>query len=422
MIDFIDLFSGIGGFHLGLHQASGRERIDRAQSIRSIGDCTNATDRRNGGEPDTENSFRCIWANDWDKYAAQIYRKNFPETPFSTDDIREVPADGIPDHDLLCAGFPCQAFSVAGKRRGFEEARGTLFFEIARIAERKRSRLLLLENVKGLLNHDEGRTFRAILRVLDELGYHVEWQVLNSKHFGVPQNRERVFIIGHLGEPPTRTIFPIGEAGEDSIESQEEARSNGARVRDEDQGIAGSLRVGGSGREENLIAGTLSHRYGKDGSENLIMNLPHGYNDGFIKHFPCLGADSGSQYNELLVRPVLTPDRPKKRQHGRRFKDQGEPMFTLTGQDIHGIMYPDIANTVCDGWLMDTSHHDKPMNQYRIRRLTPLECERLQGFPDGFTEGISDTQRYKCLGNAVTVNVIRFLGERISQLYHKNEV
>ncbi|GAI13874.1 unnamed protein product [marine sediment metagenome] len=129
-----------------------------------------------------------------------------------------------------------------------------------------------------------------------------------------------------------------------------------------------------------------------------------------------------------IVQPVLTPDRINKRQHGRRFKENGEPMFTLTGQDIHGIAYPEIANTVCDGWLMDTKHHDKPMCYYRIRRLTPTECERLQGFPDGWTEWgidrdgkkvrVSDTQRYKVLGNAVSVPVITFLGNLILRSLH----
>jgi len=147
--------------------------------------------------------------------------------------------------------------------------------------------------------------------------------------------------------------------------------------------------------------------------EPFIKNIPHGYNDGFEKSLPSLKSNSGAQYNELLVQPVLNPARPGRVwQEGRRIKDAGDPAFAVTVQDRHGIM---IANAVTDGWLMDTCHHDKPMNHYRIRRLTPIECERLQGFPDGWTEGISDTQRYKCLGNAVTVNVIKFLGDRIKE-------
>jgi len=150
-------------------------------------------------------------------------------------------------------------------------------------------------------------------------------------------------------------------------------------------------------------------------AEPYIKNIPHGHIEGWEKPLPNLKANNGAQYNELLVLPVLTPDRLNKSQNGRRFKDQGEPMFTLTGQDKHGVM--EIANCVTVGWLMDTSHHSKPMCEYRIRRLTPIECERLQGFPDGWTEGISDTQRYKCLGNAVTVNVIEYLGELIKSSF-----
>jgi DNA (cytosine-5)-methyltransferase 1 len=407
---FIDLFAGIGGFHLGLSRSAdnssyqaqvgeGKGETGLQQhgvGVLDVGNIPDSEEHRLGqvdtsdqqGRADIRESrvrnaesrgksqlsgssgFRCVWANEWDKYAAQTYRKNFPETPLSTDDIREVNADSIPDHDLLCAGFPCQAFSVAGKRKGLEEARGTLFYEIARIAERKRPRLLLLENVKGLLSHDEGRTFATILRVMGSIGYRLEWQVLNSKWFGVPQNRERVFIIGHLGDTPTRTIFPITEISGNPPESQGEARGNGSRLRDEGESHAGALRVGGSGLEDNLIAGTLSHRYGKDGSENLIETAIWGHPRNYQR--------KGVYEPDEVYRSLRTSQRPPP------------PNYP----------YPD--------------------SEKRIRRLTPTECERLQGFPDGWTEGVSDTQRYKQLGNAVTVNVIRFLGERIQQLWRLN--
>ena len=167
-IRYIDLFSGVGGFRRGLELSGG---------------------------------YRCVWSNDIDKYANRVYAARFGETNHHTGDIRRVNEEDIPDHDLVCAGFPCQAFSAAGKRQGFRDTRGTLFYEICRIAESKRPRVLLLENVKGLLSHDGGRTFATILNSLEELGYWWEYQVLNSKHFGVPQSRERVYIIGHLGEP-----------------------------------------------------------------------------------------------------------------------------------------------------------------------------------------------------------------------------
>ncbi|GAJ09111.1 unnamed protein product, partial [marine sediment metagenome] len=161
-------------------------------------------------------SYRCVWSNEWDKYCAEIYQKNFGEKP-DTRDIRTVPPRDIPDHDLLCAGFPCQSFSIAGKRAGFEDTRGTLFFEIARILRDKRPRHLLLENVKGLLSHQEGKTFQTILGILSDLGYRIEWQVLNSKHFGVPQNRERVFIVGHPGEESEFQVFPLAQSSQGDL-------------------------------------------------------------------------------------------------------------------------------------------------------------------------------------------------------------
>ena len=375
-IRFIDLFRGIGGFRLGLERANswGGAENQRHSSWTSPrvegGQCG---ERPNGS---SKGLYRCVWSNDVDKYASKIYAKHFGEEGY-TGDIRGVNPQDIPDFDLLCAGFPCQAFSVAGKRKGFQDTRGTLFFEICRVASAKRPSLLLLENVKGLLNHDRGRTFTIILQSLDEMGYWVEWQVLNSKHFGVPQNRERVFIIGHLRGGRTRPIFPIREVDKHPTGAQEKTRGEGTRIRDEDSGVAGSLRVGGSGREENLIGNTLSKGYHKDGSENLIFV-------GGIESKKWL--EDG---NEL----------------SRNFP-QGQRVYSTEG----------ISSTLAGnagGQGGKTGLYQ--MENMKIRRLTPTECERLQGFPDGWTEGISDTQRYKCLGNAVTVNVIEFLGERIIQ-------
>jgi DNA (cytosine-5)-methyltransferase 1 len=317
-IRFIDLFAGVGGFHLGLTRSS--------------------------------NKFKCVYSNEWNKYANSVYRKNLGEC--DARDIRTVNSGELPEFDMLCAGFPCQSFSIAGKRRGFEDTRGTMFFEIARIIREKKPRLLLLENVKGLLNHDNGATFEVIVSTLQELGYSVEWQVLNSKNHGVPQNRERVFIIGHLGNECRRAVFPIG-SNKESFDVLQGQRVYSAI------GICSSLSVSGVGG---------------------------------------IGSATG-----LYAIPVLTPDRPEKRQRGRRFKEDGEPSFTVTAQDRHGIF-----------------------TGSRIRRLTPTECERLQGFPDDFTkEGlingnlipISDSQRYKMMGNAVTVNVIEEIGKKIVDIY-----
>jgi site-specific DNA-cytosine methylase len=237
-IRFIELFAGVGGFRLGLESIKDGNNFNWQYLQKS-------KDSRNRGNPSPKRdsslfskiskpktSFRCIWANENDRYACQVYRRRFGdeeqgrgEKPRikgrgnsqclngSTDrfngfgiwdessrllegDIREIPISNIPNHDLLTGGFPCQSFSIAGRREGFQDlTRGTLFFEICRILRDKRPSYLLLENVKGLLSHDSGRTFAIILLSLDELGYDVEWQVCNTKYF-LPQNRGRVFIFG----------------------------------------------------------------------------------------------------------------------------------------------------------------------------------------------------------------------------------
>jgi DNA (cytosine-5)-methyltransferase 1 len=180
---FLDLFAGIGGFRLGMQQAG----------------------------------HECVGFVEWDKYARKSYEAiHQTEGEWTANDIRSVTDNDLgllrgKGIDIICGGFPCQAFSVAGKRGGFDDTRGTLFFEIARFAQQIKPRFLFLENVKGLLSHDQGNTFGTILNTLDELGYDTEWQVLNSKDFGVPQNRERVFIIGHLRGTSRREVFPIGQ-------------------------------------------------------------------------------------------------------------------------------------------------------------------------------------------------------------------
>src|SRR5699024_3017619 len=192
-------------------------------------------------------------------------------------------------------------FSIAGKRGGFADTRGTLFFEIMRIADIVRPRYLFLENVKGLLNHDGGATFETILNTLDEFGYDAEWQVLNSKNFGVPQNRERVFIIGHLRGSGGRTVFPVGGEDGETNENYIKPVNDSKKVRDQ------------------LKYDSINRFYDPIGIA------------------PCLDTMGGGNREPKIIQPVLTPDRLEKRQNGRRFKEDGEPMFTLTAQDKHGI-------------------------------------------------------------------------------------
>lgn len=183
-IRFFDMFSGIGGFRAGLEAIGG---------------------------------FECVGHCEIDKYANQAYNVIYePKGELYFEDATKINPDDLPDIDLICGGFPCQAFSIAGRRGGFNDARGTLFFEIARIAAAKRPKYLLLENVPGLLSHDKGRTFATILSTLDELGYDVAWQVLDSKNFRVPQSRKRLFIVGYLREQCSGRVLSFTEANPSS--------------------------------------------------------------------------------------------------------------------------------------------------------------------------------------------------------------
>nr|ADX97433.1 M1.BspACI [Psychrobacillus psychrodurans] len=184
---FIDLFSGIGGFRIALEE--------------------------NGGQ--------CVFSSDIDKYARETYKENFGEEP--SGDITKIKSEEIPDHDILCAGFPCQPFSIAGKRLGFEDTRGTLFFDVARIIKDKRPKAFLLENVAGITSHDGGKTLDTILNTLSELGYEREWKLMNAKYYGVPQNRNRWYCVGYdasqFSKIDIHNIFPEEENLETFIDS-----------------------------------------------------------------------------------------------------------------------------------------------------------------------------------------------------------
>ena len=375
---FLDLFAGIGGFRLGM-EAAGHE---------------------------------CVGFCEIDKFARESYKAiHDTKGEIELHDITAVSDDtvrGIGHVDVICGGFPCQAFSIAGKRKGFEDTRGTLFFEIARFASILRPRLLFLENVKGLLNHDGGDTFETIIAALDELGYDAEWQVLNSKNFGVPQNRERVFIIGHLRGECTRGVFPFG--GESSKFDSEQPEI----------GIVGNTK-----NPNGTAQGTSSVVYDSKGLIGTLCTRDY------------------KEPKQIAI-PVLTPERPEKRQNGRRFKNDGEPMFTLTSQDKHGIMIREAtAQGYAEAEIGDSVNLAHPNSKtrrgrvgkgqantlltgesqgvvtpdFRIRKLTPRECWRLQGFPDWAfdraKEVNSNSQLYKQAGNSVTVNVIEAIAREL---------
>ena len=419
---FLDLFAGIGGFRFGMESAG----------------------------------HECIGFCEIDKFARASYKAiHNTEGEIELHDITTVTDEEIRNigHvDVICGGFPCQSFSIAGSRRGFEDTRGTLFFEIARFADILKPKYLFLENVKGLLNHDRGKTFKTILGALDGLGYDVEWQVLNSKNFSVPQNRERVFIIGHLRGERTRNVFPI---------IRENAKSDNQQSKIE------------------IVGNTKNPNGTRQGTRSIVHSA-----NGIV------GTLTATDYKEpkQVAIPVLTPDRANKKQNGRRFKTDGEPMFTLTAQDRHGVVveneikkygtlqpnynqsgivydtdgiaptirayqggnlepkirvkeatkqgyaeaeigdsvnlsHPNsktrrgrvgkqIANTLLTGESQGVVEPD-----FRIRKLTPRECWRLQGFPDWAfdkaQEVNSNSQLYKQAGNSVTVNVIAAIAERL---------
>ena len=415
---FLDLFAGIGGFRLGMESAG----------------------------------HECVGFCEIDKFARMSYKAiHNTKGEIELHDITAVSDEsirGIGRVDIICGGFPCQAFSIAGARRGFEDTRGTLFFEIARFASILRPRYLFLENVKGLLNHDGGATFETILGALDELGYNVEWQVLNSKNFGVPQNRERVFIIGHLRGRSTRRIFPLSSTGR-QVDKYQEQSTNTLTTRYPNSQGTGSYVIESKSQRVRSIGNINPSGNGMNGEVYQADGLA-----------PTLTTNKGE--GQKIAIPVLTPDRTDKRQNGRRFKSDGEPMFTLTAQDKHGILIAgklpgnhdqnsrvydtdglaltlstmqsggqepkiiqrghgynqggehDIAPTLTSNSYHENNHLS---DGYRIRKLTPRECWRLQGFPDWAfdkaQEVNSNSQLYKQAGNSVTVNVIAAIAKEL---------
>lgn len=402
-VKFLDLFAGIGGFRLGMERAG----------------------------------HECVGYVEIDKFARKSYQAiHDTEGEWTREDITKVTDDEWRTLrgtiDVICGGFPCQSFSIAGKRRGFEDIRGTLFFDIARATKQIKPRILFLENVKGLLSHNKGQTFATILRTLHELGYDAEWQVCNSKNHGVPQNRERVFIVGHLRGTCGRKIFPFG--GNDTAVTQNDIKvmNDPKKVRDQLEydsinrfydvsGIAPTLDTMQGGNREPKIAVLGNINPSKKGMNGEVYS-----SEGLA---PTLTTNKGE--GTKIAIPVLTPDRPEKRQNGRRFKEDGEEMFTLTAQDKHGVAIiqkprgynkggiHEISPTVsANSWQENNLLQE---GGFRIRKLTPRECWRLQGFPDWAfdraTEVNSNSQLYKQAGNSVTVNVI----ENIAKLFKEEQ-
>lgn len=340
-LTFIDMFAGIGGFRSGMEQAG----------------------------------HKCVGWIEWDKFARQSYQAMYnTEGEFNGKDIQQVQGEELPNADVWCFGFPCQDVSVAGKQAGIREGtRSGLFFEVIRLLEERVAnkqalpKTLFIENVKNLLSIDGGWGFARMQALLDKVGYDVEWSVINSAEV-VPQNRERIYIVGHLRGQSTRKVFPI-------------IRQSGTT--NQKQSVKIVRQVGNISNTDSFGGNPQVGRvYATDGLAPTLNTM-----------------QGGGREPKILVKPCLTPDRINKRQHGRRFKNDGEPSFTLTGQDRHGVLL-------------------EKGNQVAIRKLTPLECWRLQGFTDeqfyrAKNAGVSNSQLYKQAGNSVTVPVIKVIAERL---------
>lgn len=416
---FIDFFAGIGGFRKGMelagHECVGFCEFDKFATASYI-----------SMHLLTEEQRKALEDIPIKKRQKEILKEEYRNGEWYANDIRRVYAGDIPKADCWCFGFPCQDISVAGKQAGFQGNRSSLFFRVmylvGQLKEEDKPTYLFIENVKNLLSVNGGWDFARLLIEMEQWGYDAEWQVLNSKDFGVPQNRERCFIIGHLRGRSSAEVFPIK----------------------------------GTDRENSVSLNLFGCLNGRNSQRDRVYS-----GDGLA---PTISTKPGGNTEPKIAIPVLTPDRAEKRQNGRRFKEDGEPMFTLTGQDRHGIAIEvkeatkqgyaecrvgidsvnfsvpnsktrrgrvgqEITNTLdtsCNqGIFVQVSEelvayavwYEKYQCYIAIRKLTPRECFRLQGWSDDYFEKAqfvnSDSQLYKQAGNGVTVTVIEAIARRM---------
>ena len=322
---FLELCAGIGGFR---------------QALENLG-------------------CECVGYSEIDKHAIKLYSAWYnDERNFG--DITKIEAEKLPDFELLVGGFPCQAFSVAGKRGGFNDTRGTIFFDFARIMKAKKPKFAIFENVKGLLNHDGGKTYETMLRTLDELGYNAQWGILNTKFHGLPQNRERVYIVANLRErSSTKILFERGNDSADKVE-----------------------------RTENGIIGQFYNRKGKTHQDLGVIS-----SEG---HSPALLATTHKNPRIVKIGDIDGLNT----QYSRVYDSKG--VSTTINAQGGGLGAKTGLYNAGD----------------KVRRLTPKECFRLQGFKDemvelGYKLCISDTQLYKMAGNAVSVPVVEWVAQRV---------
>ena len=323
MYKSIDLFAGIGGIRLGFDKVF-RENIET------------------------------VFVSELDEKAKETYRANFKDKFDINGDITKIKEIEIPEHDILLAGFPCQAFSLAGLKKGCEDARGTLFFDVARIVEYHKPKVVFCENVKNLVNHDRGKTFKVIIRILENLGYKVYEKVLNSKNFGVPQNRERIYIVAFREDIDSSNFsFP-------------EKTDNNKVISDI--------------MEEKEV----SPKY-------YLSNV---YLDSLMRH------------------------KQRHESKGNGFGYEIKKLNGIANTLVCGGMGRE-RNLIVDERLTDfipVTHIKGEINRKYIRKMTPREWARLQGFPDSFKFVVADTHLYKQFGNSVTVSVIEEIAKNIKEV------
>lgn len=410
-IKYLDMYSGIGGFRSALDEVGG---------------------------------FECVGYCEIDKFAKQAY-----ETLYDTkgemyfENARNICPDDLPNIDLICAGFPCQSFSLAGKQQGFDDTRGTLFFEVARVAAAKRPALLYLENVQNLLSHDKGWTFETILEVLDDIGYDVSWTVLNSANFGVPQSRNRVFITGFLRGRCAGEIFAFSQANPKTLKQRLPGRE-GNRVYDSN-GLAITLTssAGGFGGRTGLyilpiksktkIGYQFAHSGDSINTAYANNNTRRGRVGEGIAHTETTTATLAVYLIDMNPSPQLTELARciTARQDSGISNRKGEHSAVLVivkeimpdeTKELNGIKAEESNTDKTAGVIILSDEEDNQYIAY-IRKLTPKECWRLQGFTDEqFNKvkaiGMSDSQLYKMAGNAVTVPAVFAISRELKRIFY----
>ena len=427
---FLDLFAGVGGFRRGLELAGHK----------CVGFCEwdkFATASYTSMHCITEEQRAYLATLDLKQRQKEILKEEYRNGEFYSNDVRLIGRGNVPRADIWTFGAPCQDFSIAGHRKGLEGDRSSLVREVFRaiseLEEADRPTWLIYENVKGMLSSNRGYDFAAILLEMEQLGYDIEWEVFNTKNFGIPQNRERVYTVGHFGKRGGKyQIFPLQTADAETdipvagipikiIAHRDGYRRNTQVFASEGVSEALSTCQGGGREHHTAVPVAFGIDYNKGGQERPIANC--------IKHRYDEGVTNRRQDGTAVCIPVLTPERAEKRQNGRRFKDDGEEAFTLTAQDRHGVALgvkdqhgnePQIVVKLETGEELNAVWYEKYQCYIAIRKLTPRECFRLQGWTDDYFEKAqfvnSDCQLYKQAGNGVTVDVVEEIGKAIAEV------